>query len=330
MHDTVNGAGDQKDNGCSEPIAIIGMACRFSGNVKSPTELWHLLAKGRTGWTSNAGERFKMNAFWHPKAETSGSFNCQGLHLIQQDPGHFDNDFFGINGLEAMAMDPQHRLLLEVAYETFENAGVTLEELEGSNTGVYCAPGPHDYDIMLGRDPEASPRYRFTGTGPSFVANRISYVFDLKGPSMAIDTACASSHYAIHSACRALRDGDIDQALVGGANMILDPDKICAISSMNVNSDHGRCYIFDEKAAGYGRGEGVAAIMLKTLKAAMRDGDPVHAVIRGSSVSADGKTPGITSPSLDAYLKNIWGAYKQAGLDPKDTLFVEAHGTSPI
>ncbi|KAJ5752227.1 hypothetical protein N7520_009144 [Penicillium odoratum] len=293
-----------------EPIAIIGMACRFAGDATNPSNLWNVLSKGRTGWSGNAGNRFKMDAFWHPKPDISGTFNTRGFHLLKQDPAVFDNDFFAINGVEAKAMDPHHRMMLEVAYETFEDAGIALEELEGSNTGVYCTGSPHDYDSMLSRDPESSPKYRFTGTGPSFTANRVS------------------AHYAIHEACQALRAGDVDQVLVGGANLILDPERTAIMASLQVLSDHGRSYAFDEKANGYGRGEGVAAVMLKPLNVAQQNGDTIRAVIRGTAIGADGRTHGITMPSLDAYQKVIWKAYRQARLDPKDTPFVEAHGTA--
>ncbi|KAM3517070.1 hypothetical protein NHJ13051_009322 [Beauveria bassiana] len=310
-----------------EPIAIIGSACRFSGIASTEAKLWQMLCQGMTSWEPNARRRFQLDAFWHPQAQLSGSFNCRGLHLLQQDPAVFDNDFFGISGVEAKAIDPQQRMMLEVAYEAFENAGITMEQLQGTNTGVYCAVSYHDYDQIQGRDPEVSPLYRFTGTGPSLIANRVSYIFDLKGPSMSIDTACSSTLVAVHEACRALRAGDAKQMLVGGTNLILDPDKVTVISSMQFLSDHGRCYSFDSRGSGYGRGEGVAAVLLKPLPAAIRDGDAIRGVIRGSAVGSDGKTPGITMPSSAAQLDTIRRAYQQAGLDPRQTVYVEAHGT---
>ncbi|KAK5993761.1 Highly reducing polyketide synthase cm3B [Cladobotryum mycophilum] len=315
------------DAAVMEPIAVIGAACRFSGNASSQDGLWQLLSKNMTSWGSNARGRFRLESFWHPHAQLSGSVNSRGLHLLQQDPAVFDNDFFGISGLEAKAIDPNQRLMLEVAYETFENAGISLEGLEGSNTGVVCAVPYIDYDQIQGRDPEVSPRYRFTGTGPSILANRVSYFFDLKGPSMSVDTACSSTLVALHEACRALRAGDADQILVGGSNLILDPDKLTNISSMQFLSPHGRCYSFDSRASGYGRGEGVAGVLLKPLTAAIRDGDTIRAVIRGSATGSDGRTHGITMPSPTAQYETIRRAYQSAGLDPRDTLYVEAHGT---
>ncbi|KAJ4863699.1 acyl transferase domain-containing protein [Trichoderma breve] len=311
----------------AEPIAIIGSACRFSGTASNEDGLWQMLSSGRTSWASNARNRFKMESFWHPQAHLPGSTNARGVHLLHQDPAVFDNDFFGISGVEAKAIDPQQRLMLEVAYETFENAGIPLDRLEGSNTGVFCAVSYADYDQILGRDPETSPMYRFTGTGPSLTSARVSYAFDLHGPSKSVDTACSSALVAVHDAIQALRAGDADQILVGGSNLILDPDKMSIISSMQFLSPDGRCYSFDSRASGYARGEGVVAILLKPLSAALRDGDTIRSVIRGSAVVSDGKTPGITMPSPVSQYATIQRAYKTAGLDPRETVYVEAHGT---
>ncbi|KAK5989446.1 Highly reducing polyketide synthase easB [Cladobotryum mycophilum] len=310
-----------------EPIAIIGMSCRFSGMASNQHGFWQLLSKGMTTWSNNAKDRFRMKSFWHPEALLPGSTNCQGMHLLTEDPALFDNDFFQISSLEAKAIDPQQRLILEVVYEAFENAGVPLEKVEKSNTGVYCASNHPEYDQILGRDPEVSPTYRFTGTGANLMANRISYVFDLRGPSFVVDTACSSSFVALHDAVNALRSGEIDQAIVGGCNILLDPDMFAIQSSMTFLSPHGRCYSFDSRANGYGRGDGAVALLLKPLRAAIRDGDAVRGVIRGTALGSDGKTFGITMPSSDAQYETISRAYASAGLDPGETAFVEAHGT---
>ncbi|CAN9173901.1 unnamed protein product [Alternaria alternata] len=228
--------------------------------------------------------------------EGNGDYDGSFDPIAIIDPAAFDNDFFSISGLEAQAMDPQQRLMLEMAHETFENAGLTVKVLEKSQTGVYCASTYQDYDQILGRDPELS----------------------------------ANTLVAIHEACRALRMGDIDQALVGGANLILDPDKLMVQSSMQFLSQDGRCYSFDARASGYSRGEGVAGIMLKPLSAALRDGDSVRAIVRGTSVVSDGRTPGITMPSMDSQVEAITKAYEQAGLTLADTIYIEAHGTGTI
>ncbi|KAK5994046.1 Squalestatin tetraketide synthase [Cladobotryum mycophilum] len=311
----------------ARPIAVVGIACRFSGDASNEDGLWQLLSTGQTTWSENVKSRFNIDAFWHPHAQLAGSVNCRGFHMLEQDPAVFDNEFFGISGVEAKAIDPQQRLLLEVAYEAFENAGMATNRLEGSNTGVYCAASYLDYDEIQSRDPETSPLYRFTGTGLSMIANRISYVFDLRGPSMTIDTACSSTLVALHEACRALRSGDVEQVLVGGTNLILDPDKLTVISSMQFLSPDGRSYSFDSRANGYGRGEGVAAIILKPLDSAIRDGDSIRGIIRGSAVGASGRTPGITMPSPESQYDTIRRAYETARLDPRETYYVEAHGT---
>ncbi|KAH9204906.1 polyketide synthase, partial [Leptodontidium sp. 2 PMI_412] len=300
------------------------MSCRLAG-AASPDGLWQMLSKGMSGWSQGASSRFKMDAFYHPATEMSGAFNAKGLYLLKQDVSHFDNHFFNISPIEAKAIDPQQRLMLEVAYEAFENAGITSESLSASETGVYCAVSNHDYETMQGRDPELSPVYRFTGTGVALASNRISYYFNLKGPSITVDTACSGSLVAVHEAFQAIRTGEIRQALVGGTNLILDPERISVMSSLQVLSDHGRCYTFDNRANGFGRGEGVAAIVLKPLSDALRDGDPIQAVIRGSVVNSDGKTPGVTMPDQAAQVSMMRRAYAEAGLDPRQTSYIEAH-----
>ncbi|KAH7110810.1 polyketide synthase [Dendryphion nanum] len=310
-----------------EPIAIIGVGCRFSGTATSPEGLWDMLSKGTTGWTKTASHRFNLNAFWHPNGDNKGTFNAKGFHLLKQDPALFDNDFFGIGGLEAKAMDPQQRILLEVAYEAFENAGRSMDELRGSQTGVWCSVSNADYESILARDPDISPGYRMTGTGNAIVSNRISYLFDLRGPSMTIDTFCSSTLVGLDAAVKSIRAGIVQQAFVGGSNLCLDPERTGVLSSMSFTSPDGRCYAFDPRASGYGRGEGVAAVILKPLSAALADGDSIRAVIRGTGVSSDGKTNGITLPSDWGQKQALLMAYEDAGLRPQDTYFVEAHGT---
>ncbi|PGH26423.1 hypothetical protein AJ80_01921 [Polytolypa hystricis UAMH7299] len=319
--------GDSAMTSSHMPIAIVGMSCRFSSIATSPEGLWGMLTKGLSGWSAEAGSRFKMSSFYHPAPEMSGAFNARGIYLLKQDISQFDYQFFNISPTEAKAIDPQQRLMLEVAYEAFENAGMSVEYLKSTETGVYCAISCHDYETIQGRDPEISPRYRFTGTGGALASNRISYFFDLNGPSITLDTACSGSLVALHEACLAIQCGSVKQALVGGTNLILDPDHIAVMSSLGLLSNHGRCYAFDNRANGFGRGEGVAAIVLKPLIDAIRDGDPIQGVIRGTAVNQDGRTPGVTMPSQSAQVKMIARAYKEAGLDPRDTYYVEAHGT---
>jgi emericellamide synthase (highly reducing iterative type I polyketide synthase) len=223
-------------------------------------------------------------------------------------------------------MDPQQRLMLEVAYEAFENAGITMEELWGSNTGVYVGQWTSDYHEIATRDVERPPLYLVTGTGPAITSNRVSYVFNLRGPSFTMDTGCSSSLVALHQAVLSLRNRETTQCFVGGVNLLLDPQRFHYQSRLKMFSKDGRSFPFDARANGYGRGEGVTGVVLKPLSAALRDGDPVRAVIRNSVLNQDGRTPGISVPSAVAQKEAIIRAYRQAKLDLYAD-YVEAHGT---
>lgn len=223
-------------------------------------------------------------------------------------------------------MDPQQRLMLEVAYEAFENAGITMDTLWGSNTGVYVGQWTSDYHEIATRDIERPPLYLVTGTGPAITSNRVSYVFNLRGPSFTMDTGCSSSLVALHQAVLSLRNRETTQCFVGGVNLLLDPQRFHYQSRLKMFSKDGRSFPFDARANGYGRGEGVTGVVLKPLSAALRDGDPVRAVIRNSVLNQDGRTPGISVPSAVAQKEAIIRAYRQAKLDLYAD-YVEAHGT---
>ncbi|KAL4973041.1 hypothetical protein BDW66DRAFT_169023 [Aspergillus desertorum] len=224
------------------------------------------------------------------------------------------------------AMDPQQRLMLEVAYEAFENAGITMDALWGSNTGVYVGQWASDYHEIATRDVDRPPLYLVTGTGPAITSNRVSYVFNLRGPSFTMDTGCSSSLVALHQAVLSLRNGETAQCFVGGVNLLLDPQRFHYQSRLKMFSKDGRSFPFDARANGYGRGEGVTGVVLKPLSAALRDGDPIRAVIRNSVLNQDGRTPGISVPSAVAQKEAIIKAYRQAKLDLYAD-YVEAHGT---
>jgi acyl transferase domain-containing protein len=223
-------------------------------------------------------------------------------------------------------MDPQQRLMLEVAYEAFENAGITMDALWGSNTGVYVGQWASDYHEIATRDIERPPLYLVTGTGPAITSNRVSYVFNLRGPSFTVDTGCSSSLVALHQAVLSLRNRETTQCFVGGVNLLLDPQRFHYQSRLKMFSKDGRSFPFDARANGYGRGEGVTGVVLKPLSVALRDGDPVRAVIRNSVLNQDGRTPGISVPSAVAQKEAIIRAYRQAKLDLYAD-YVEAHGT---
>ncbi|KAE8380488.1 hypothetical protein BDV26DRAFT_135722 [Aspergillus bertholletiae] len=322
----VNGHG----NGLPDPnmpIAVIGISTRFPGDANSPEALWEMISKGKSAWSKIPEDRFALDSFYHPDADRNGTMNVTGGHFLTQDLACFDAPFFGISPNEAKAMDPQQRMQLESAYEALENAGIPIEKVTGTKTSVYIGVFNKDYADIMCRDPETGPLYQATGNGQSILSNRISYFFNLKGPSITVDTACSSSLVGIHLACQGLRSGEAEQAVVGGTNLIFSPDIMVAMSLLGFLSPDGRSYAFDHRAKGYARGEGVATLVLKPLDKAIRDGDPIRAVIRGTGVNSDGRTAGITLPNGEAQEALIREVYQNARLDPIDTGYFEAHGT---
>ncbi|KAJ8067959.1 hypothetical protein OCU04_003540 [Sclerotinia nivalis] len=312
------------------PIAIIGIACRLPGGVGNTDDLWELLVDGRSAWSPVPTERFNEDAFYHPNPDNPGTTNHRGGHFITQDIAAFDASFFGISPIEASAMDPQQRILLETTYEAFEDAGIPIENVRGSNTGVFAAMFTRDYDRNINRDPLDIPKYHTTGTGEAIIANRVSYTFDFKGPSMTLDTGCSGSMVALHQACRSLQFGESTMALASGVNLILNPDHMVGMSNLHMLNDSGRSFSFDERGSGYGRGEGVVTVLLKRLDDAIRAGDNIRSVIRNTAVNQDGRTNGITLPSSQAQESLIRLIYKNSGLDPCKIDYVEAHGTGTL
>ncbi|SPO07730.1 related to polyketide synthase [Cephalotrichum gorgonifer] len=310
-----------------EPIAIIGMGCRFPGNVGSPEDMWRLLSKGGSGWRLVPTDRWNADAFYHPDATSIQAYNTKSGYFLTQDVADFDSRFFGFGSHEADVTDPQQRILLETTYEALENAGLPIESLKGSDTAVFAALFARDYDRMGYKNLETLSKFHIGGTGEAIIANRISHFFDLRGISMTIDTGCSGSLVALHEACIALRTGQSRMAIVGGTEILLHPDQNVSMSSGGMLNSEGKCFTFDSRGAGYGRGEGVASVVVKRLKDALQDGDTVHAVIRNSGANQDGKTNGVTLPNPDAQEALIRTVYKAAHLDPQETLYVEAHGT---
>ena len=259
--------------------------CRLPGQASSPSKLWDLLIQKKSGLCDVPISRYNAEGFYHSDAERPGSINSDAGYFIQEDIHAFENAFFSINNLEATYMDPQQRKLLEVVYESFENAGVPLDKINGSNTGVYIGNFTLDFMIMQYKDPEYFSRYSATGTGLTVLANRITHCFDLCGPSVVLDTACSSSLYALHFACLALDAHDCDAAVVASANLIQSPEQQLLAVKAGILSSDSTCHTFDEAANGYGRAEGVSSLYLKRLSDAIRDGDPIRSVIRGTAVN---------------------------------------------
>ncbi|KAH7132181.1 polyketide synthase [Dendryphion nanum] len=315
------------DDSGLEPIAIVGIGCRFPGDAVDSESLWSMLAEGRNAWSDVPQTRFNWGSFFHPSPEKQACMNHRGGHFIRQDVAAFDTEMFGISPLEAKAMDPQQRLLLEITYEAVENAGITMDQFKGSDAAVYAAMFSNDYERLLSKDMSQITRYHLVGSGNATFANRISHAYDLHGPSMTLDTGCSGSLVAIHQACRALQDGEAQTALAGGAVLMLSPDQMIAMSQQHILNVEGRSFSFDTRGSGYGRGEGAAMILLKRLRDAERDCDPIRAVIRGSAVNQDGRTNGLTSPSQAAQILLAQTAFRGLDFSFGDIQYVEAHGT---
>ncbi|CRG92461.1 Nonribosomal peptide synthetase 14 [Talaromyces islandicus] len=312
-----------------DDIAIVGMACRLPGGASSPSKLWDLLVNERSGQGDLPASRFNVDGFHHPNgANRPGSMHMRGGYFLQdEDIRNFENEFFGINNMEAKYMDPQQRKLLEVVFECFESAGLPLEKLSGANIGSYVGNFTVDFQLMQLRDAEYMHRYTATGMGTTILGNRISHAFNLKGPSLVIDTACSSSLYCLHMACVALEAGECEGAIVAGANLVQTPEQHLATMKAGVLSPTSTCHTFSDTADGYGRADGVGALYVKKLGAALRDGDPIRSIIRASAINANGKTAGITLPSSVGQEAVIRKAYSKAGLSPEETAYVECHGT---
>nr|QPC57090.1 polyketide synthase-nonribosomal peptide synthetase [Tolypocladium sp. 49Y] len=314
----------------SKPVGIIGSACRFPGGANSPSKLWELLKAPRDVVSEFPPERLNLWSFYHQNGEHHGSTDVQNKsYLLSEDPRVFDASFFRISPSEADGMDPQQRILLETVYEALESAGCPLDQVQGSLTSVYAGLMNGDYADIQARDLETIPTHNGTGTHRSILSNRISYFLDARGASMTIDTACSSSLVALHQAVQSIRLGESDMAIVAGANLLLDPTMYVAESKLHMLSPDSRSRMWDAAANGYARGEGFAAIVLKPLDVAVRDGNQVECVIRGSAVNSDGRTAGITVPSATAQTALIRQAYRDAGLDPlaDRCQYFEAHGT---
>jgi myxalamid-type polyketide synthase MxaE and MxaD len=309
-----------------EPIAIIGMGCRFPQGAGRPEAFWRLLCDGVDAVREIPPERWDWRAYYDPDPERPGRMNTRwGSFLEQVD--QFDPAFFGISPREAVQMDPQHRLLLEVAFEALEDAGQTEAMLRGSRTGVFAAVYQRDYTRLAFSDPELIDAYTASGTHHSLAANRLSYLLDLRGPSLVVDTACSSSLVAVHLACRSLAAGECQRAIVGAANLVLSPEETLSLSRWGMMAPDGRCKTFDARADGFVRGEGAGVVVLKRLSDAQADGDEVLAVIRGTAVIQDGRSNGITAPNVLAQQEVLRQALANAGLGPERIGYVETHGT---
>ena len=312
-----------------EPLAVIGIGCRFPGKIDSPTAYWEALLRGINAICDVPADRWNHARFHDTNPEKVGSIrNARGGFIDGVD--QFDAEFFGYFPAEAQRIDPQQRMLLEVTHEAMEDAGLRRDQLDGSRTSVFIGSFMYDYLCMQTasehRD-EINP-YVAMGTGITSLANRISYDFNLKGPSVSLDTACSSSLVAVHLACRSLWNGEADMAVAGGVNLMLRPESTIMLSKAGFLNPDQYCKAFDASANGYVRGEGVGIVILKPLKRALADGDAIYAWVRGTAVNQDGYLPeGFTVPNVLAQIAMLDSVYNQAGVDPLKVDYIEAHGT---
>ncbi|UXA08639.1 SDR family NAD(P)-dependent oxidoreductase [Mycobacterium sp. SMC-2] len=310
----------------AEPVAVVGIGCRFPGDVTGPESFWELLVEGRNAISGIPADRWDAEAFYSPDPLTPGHMTTKWGGFVRDIAG-FDAEFFGITPREAASMDPQQRMVLEVAWEALEHAGIPTDSLADTRTGVMIGAYFNEYQSMLASGPEQVDAYTGTGNSHSITAGRISYLLGLRGPAVAVDTACSSSLAAIHLACQSLRSRESDLALAGGVSATLRPETQIAISAWGLLSPQGRCATFDAAADGFVRGEGAGVVVLKRLTDAVRDGDRVLAVVRGSAVNQDGRSNGITAPNTAAQCDVIADALRSADIAPESVNYVESHGT---
>ncbi|RYC63993.1 hypothetical protein CHU98_g2250 [Xylaria longipes] len=300
-----------------EPIAIIGLDARLPGDGDTPEHFYDFLLAGRSARTEVPQDRWKVDSFWHPDPNRRGTGSIAA----------FDAPFFSITPKEASSMDPQQRGMLECVYRALENAGIPLEVAAGTQTGVYVGCFSSDYRSIMEKDLDQDLKYAATGNVVSMLSNRVSWFYDLRGPSLTIDTACSSSLVAMHQACNSLKLGEATMAIVGGCNLMLSNEFSMTLDKGGVLGPDGICRSFDERGNGYGRGEGFGVVVLKRVSDCIRDGDTIRAVIRNTGSNQDGRSPGITQPTKTAQVDLVRRVYSQAGLDMSLTRFFEAHGT---
>ncbi|MCB9761282.1 MAG: SDR family NAD(P)-dependent oxidoreductase [Alphaproteobacteria bacterium] len=309
----------------AQPIAIVGLGCRFPG-APDPDAYWSLLEGGVDAISEVPADRWDIDALYDPDPQAPGKMSTRWGGFIDQ-VDQFDPRFFNTSPREARRMDPQQRLMMEVAWEALQDAGLPPRALAGSRTGVFVGIASHDYADLQASRPAMADAYVGTGSALSIAANRLSYFLDLRGPSMAVDTACSSSLVALHLACNSLRTGECHQAIVGGVNLLLSPTVTVSFSKTGFMAPDGRCKAFDARADGYVRGEGAGAVVLKPLAQAQADGDRIYAVIRGTAVNQDGRTNGLIAPSPQSQEAVLREACQRAGVAPAQVQYIEAHGT---
>jgi acyl transferase domain-containing protein len=315
------------ENQRSEPVAIIGMSCRFPGGANTPEAFWDLLQNGVDAISEIPPERWKIDDYYDPDPDKPGKISTRWGGFIK-DVDLFDAPFFGIAPREAAGLDPQQRLLLELCWEALENAGQSPDQLMESESGVFIGISGSDYlHLQMENGIENIDAYFASGNAHSIASGRLSYVLGLRGPSFPVDTACSSSLVAAHLAVQSLRSGECRLALVGGVNLILTPETTVTLTKAHMLAPDGRCKAFDSRADGFSRGEGGGVIVLKRLSNALADGDHILALIRGSAINQDGRSNGLTAPNGPSQEAVIRAALANGKLLPEQLSYVETHGT---
>ncbi|NEP11406.1 MAG: acyltransferase domain-containing protein [Symploca sp. SIO2C1] len=317
------------ETAATEPIAIIGIGCRFPGGVDSSETYWKFLQEAKDVRTEIPKDRWDINLYYDPNPNVTGKIYVRQGYFLQQPIDQFDPAFFGISGTEAAKIDASQRLLLEVTWEALENAGISPKSLKNTDTGVYIGQMNNDYAIIGANSlPDKLPDfYLGIGTTPSMSAGRIAYILGLQGPTLFLDTSCSSSLVTLHLACQSLRSRESNLALVGGVNLMLSPDATHALCQGRALSPDSRCKAFDASADGFARGEGCGIVVLKRLRDALADSDRILALVKGSAINHDGPSSGLTVPNQQAQKKVIRQALKNAKVDPLQIDYVECHGT---
>jgi polyketide synthase 13 len=318
-----------RDDSAARDIAIVGLATRFPGDMNTPEETWQALLEGRDAITDLPEGRWEEFLDEPRIAERVAKARTRGGYL--KDIKGFDAEFFALSKMEADNIDPQQRLALELTWEALENARIPASALRGHGVGVFVGSSTNDYSFLAMSDPSVAHPYAITGTASSIIANRVSYFYDFRGPSVAVDTACSSSLVAAHQGVQALRTGEADVAIVGGVNALITPLVTVGFDEVGgVLASDGRIKSFSADADGYARSEGGGMLVLKRVADARRDGDEILAVIAGSAINHDGRSNGLLAPNPDAQAEVLRKAYKDAGINPRDVDYIEAHGTGTI
>lgn len=318
--------GDFSNSSSREPLALVGIGCRFPGGGRDAASFWNLIASGTSAITEVPADRWNADRYYHPDPLATERMVTKWGGFVDQLK-RFDAAFWGVSPREAMRMDPQQRWLLEAAWEALEDAGIPPASLRGTTTGVFVGISAADYLTLQLSDKHHIDVHSNSGGTLSIAANRVSYMLDLRGPSVSVDTACSSALVAVSFACQAIWSGECDGALAGGANCLISPNSSIGFSKAGMLSPSGQCFAFDERANGYVRGEGAGLVYLKRLSRAQRDGDRIYAVVRAAVVNSDGHTSSMTVPGVESQASMLRQAYRDAGIRPRDVDYMEAHGT---